>query len=157
MKCCHGLMKAVSKNGYKRRRLCNVGAVNNTAAAGDKTILSNSQSKKLYKKKKRRERNKKIVQNWQLYVLILPAFLYFLIYGIQIAFKDFTPAEGIFNSAWIGFEHFTRFFESYYFWDLIKNTLGISVYELIVGFPLPIILALALNEAKDGLYKKSVQ
>src|SRR5699024_11602107 len=82
---------------------------------------------------------------------------YFPMYGIQIDFKDFTPAEGIFNSAWIGFEHFTRFFVSYYFWDLIKNTLGISVYELIVGFPLPIILALALNEAKDALYKKSVQ
>src|SRR5699024_12791921 len=97
MKCCHGLMKAVSKNGYKRRRLCNVGAVNNTATAGDKIILSNSQSKKLYKKKKRRERNKKNVQNWQLYVLILPTLLYFLIfkyfhmYCIQISFTVFTP------------------------------------------------------------------
>src|SRR5699024_12327616 len=124
MKCCHGLMKAVSKNGYKRRRLCNVGAVNNTAAAGDKTILSNSQSKKLYKKKKRRERHKKIVQNWQLYVLLLRAVLYFLIfkyfaiYGIQLAFKDFPPAEGIFNIACIGFEPLTSFFESYSFWPL---------------------------------------
>lgn len=114
-------------------------------------------------KKKRHERNRKIVQNWQLYILILPAFLYFFIfhyipmYGVQIAFKDFLPSLGIWGSEWVGFEHFTRFFNSYYFWDLIKNTLGISVYELIVGFPLPIILALALNEAKDGLYKKSVQ
>src|SRR5699024_11987643 len=144
-----------SKNGYKRRRLCNVGAVNNTAAAGDKTILSNSQSKKLYKKKKRRERNKKIVQNWQLYVLILPAFLYFLIfkyfsmYGIQIAFKDFTPAEGIFNSAWIGFEHFTRFFDSYYFFDLINKSLCFIVYEFIVGFLLPFILSLFLITVID--------
>jgi len=119
--------------------------------------------KKLNKKNKKRKKLKLIGQNWQLYVLILPAFLYFLIfkyfpmYGIQIAFKDFTPAEGILNSDWVGLEHFIRFFESHYFWDLIRNTLGISVYELIVGFPLPIILALALNEAKEGLYKKSVQ
>lgn len=64
---------------------------------------------------------------------------------------------GIWGSEWVGFEHFIRFFDSYYFWDLIKNTLEISVYELAVGFPLPIILALVLNEAKDGLYKRTVQ
>src|SRR5699024_1997333 len=115
------------------------------------------------KKKKRHERKKQIIQNCQLYIFILPAFLYFFIfhyipmYGVQIAFKDFVPSLGIWGSDWVGFEHFKRFFDSYYFWDLIKNTLGISIYELIVGFPLPIILALALNEAKDGLYKKSVQ
>jgi len=124
---------------------------------------SHGHTKKFLRKKKRQERNKKIIRNWQLYVLILPAFLYFLVfhyfpmYGVQIAFKDFLPAQGIWNSAWVGLEHFKRFIDSYYFWDLIKNTLGISIYELIVGFPLPIILALALNEAKDGLYKKSVQ
>src|SRR5699024_12440555 len=105
------------------------------------------QQKKSYKQKRRKERNKKIIQYWQLYVLILPAFLYFLIfkyfpmYVIQISFKDFTPAEGIFNSAWIGFEHFTRFFESYYFWYLIKNKFGISLYELIVVIHLPILFA----------------
>lgn len=115
------------------------------------------------KKKRRKEMKKKILHNWQLYIFILPAFLYFFIfhyipmYGVQIAFKDFLPGKGIWGSDWVGFEHFTRFFDSYYFWDLIKNTLGISFYELIVGFPLPIILALALNEAKDGLYKRTVQ
>lgn len=115
------------------------------------------------KKPKYKKPKKKILQNWQLYIFILPAFLYFFIfhyipmYGVQIAFKDFIPSLGIWGSEWVGFEHFTRFFSSYYFWDLIKNTLGISVYELIVGFPLPIILALALNEAKDGLYKRTVQ
>ncbi|WP_245837377.1 ABC transporter permease [Virgibacillus phasianinus] len=114
-------------------------------------------------KKPKKKKNRKILQNWQLYIFILPAFLYFFIfhyipmYGIQIAFKDFVPSLGIWGSEWVGFEHFTRFFESYYFWDLLKNTLGISVYELIVGFPLPIILALALNEVKDGLYKRTVQ
>src|SRR5690625_7873334 len=87
------------------------------------------------KKKIRIERRRKIIQNWQLYIFILPAVLYFIIfhyipmYGIQIAFKDFLPGLGIWNSQWVGFEHFTRFFKSYYFWDLIKNTLGISFYE----------------------------
>lgn len=118
---------------------------------------------KLINNKQKKKRNRKILQNWQLYIFILPAFLYFFIfhyipmYGVQIAFKDFIPSLGIWGSEWVGFEHFKRFFDSYYFWDLIKNTLGISVYELVVGFPLPIILALAINEAKDGLYKRTVQ
>ncbi|MGE8081274.1 ABC transporter permease [Peribacillus loiseleuriae] len=108
-------------------------------------------------------KNRKILQNWQLYLFVFPAFLYFLIfhyipmYGVQIAFKNFIPSLGIWGSEWVGFDHFIRFFESYYFWDLIKNTLGISVYELIIGFPLPIILALALNEVKDSLFKRTVQ
>lgn len=136
----------------------------NTASTIDQTNQTKqTHSKKYYRKKRWRETRKKILLNWQLYILILPAFLYFFIfhylpmYGIQIAFKDFLPASGIWESEWVGFEHFIRFFDSYYFWDLIKNTLGISIYELIVGFPLPIILALSLNEAKDNFYKKSVQ
>lgn len=103
------------------------------------------------------------VRSRQLYWFVLPAFLITLIfsygpmYGVIIAFKDFTPGLGILSSPWVGFKHFERFFDSYYFWDLIKNTLGISIYSLIVGFPLPIILALALNELKDGKFKKFTQ
>lgn len=106
---------------------------------------------------------KRFQQNWQLYILILPAFLSFLIfsyvpmYGILIAFKDYVPTLGIWNSPWVGFKYFQQFFDSYYFWDLIRNTIGIQVYGLIVGFPLPIILALALNEMKDGFWKKFSQ
>lgn len=106
---------------------------------------------------------KRMLQTWELYVFIAPAFLYFLIfhygpmYGIQIAFKNFIPTRGILGSPWVGFEHFERFFNSYYFWDLLWNTLSISLYELAVGFPLPIILALAFNEAKNGFFKRSVQ
>ena len=130
------------------------------------TIKDKEQSKKERKELKlinRKSKWRQAFQSWQLYVFILPAFLYFLIfhyvpmYGVQIAFKDFTPAEGIWGSAWVGFEHFKAFFESYYFWDLMKNTMGISLYSLIVGFPLPILLALSLNEAKDGLFKRGVQ
>lgn len=134
------------------------------------TVLSEEEKKQAQKnmkntanKPKPKKKNKKILQNWQLYIFILPALLYFIIfhyvpmYGVQIAFKDFIPSKGIWGSDWVGLEHFKHFFDSYYFWDLIKNTLGLSVYELAIGFPLPIILALALNEAKDGLYKRTVQ
>ena len=106
---------------------------------------------------------KRIKKNWRLYVLILPTFLCFLIfsyipmYGVLIAFKDYVPVLGIWNSPWVGFKYFNQFFQSYYFWDLIRNTLGIQIYGLIVGFPLPIILALALNEMKDGFWKKFSQ
>lgn len=106
---------------------------------------------------------KKIYASRQLYLFVLPAFLIFLIfsylpmYGIIIAFKDYVPTLGVLESPWVGLKHFERFFNSYYFGDLIKNTLGISVYSLVVGFPLPIILALALNEVRDGPFKKFTQ
>lgn len=105
----------------------------------------------------------RIRKSKQLYLFVLPAFLIILIfsygpmYGVIIAFKDYMPSLGILSSPWVGFKHFQRFFDSYYFWDLIKNTVGISVYSLVVGFPLPIILALALNEVKDGPFKKITQ
>lgn len=111
----------------------------------------------------RKNKRKKFFGSWQLYVLILPAFVYFIVfhygpmYGVQIAFKNYMPSLGIWGSPWVGFDHFTRFFNSYYFWDLIKNTVGISVYSMVVGFPLPIILALVLNEVKDGAFKKTIQ
>lgn len=115
------------------------------------------------KPKSSRKRWQKVWRNWELYLFIAPAFLYFLIfhygpmYGIQIAFKNYNPARGIFGSEWVGFDHFVRFFDSYYFWDLMWNTLSISLYELAVGFPLPIILALAFNELKHKRFKKLVQ
>ena len=104
-----------------------------------------------------------IARNWKLYLFVAPAFLYFLIfsylpmYGIQIAFKNYVPTLGFAGSPWVGFDHFKRFFHSYYFWDLIWNTTSISLYELAVGFPIPIILALAFNEVKTGSFKKLVQ
>ncbi|GIP38426.1 sugar ABC transporter permease [Paenibacillus sp. J31TS4] len=102
---------------------------------------------------------KRFVKNWQLYMFLLPALTYFIIfhyipmYGVQIAFKDFFATKGIWGSPWVGFEHFTRFFKSYYFWRLLKNTLIINVYQLLL-FPLPILLALSINEVKNGAFKK---
>lgn len=106
---------------------------------------------------------KRIRVNWELYLFLVPATLYFLVfhyapmYGIQIAFKNFIPSKGIMDSPWVGFDHFERFFNSYYFWDLLWNTFSLSFYELLIGFPLPIILALAFNEIRTGPFKKMVQ
>jgi len=101
--------------------------------------------------------------NWELYLLILPVIAYFIIfhyvpmYGVQIAFKDFIASKGILGSPWVGFKHFERFYHSYYFWRLIKNTLGIGLFQLIVGFPVPILLALMINEVRVKRFKKFVQ
>lgn len=102
-------------------------------------------------------------KNWDLYLLISPVIAYFIIfdyipmYGVQIAFKNFVAAKGIWGSSWTGFDHFVRFFDSYYFWRLIKNTLGISLYELAIGFPIPLLLALLINEVGNGRFKRIVQ
>ncbi|MGE7825966.1 ABC transporter permease [Paenibacillus sp. NPDC093718] len=102
-------------------------------------------------------------KNWELYLLITPVVLYFFIfdylpmYGIQIAFKNFVAAKGIWASEWIGFDHFERFFNSFYFDRLILNTLGISLYQPAIGFPIPLILALLLNEVGNRDFKRFVQ
>lgn len=96
------------------------------------------------------------------YLMLLPAVLYVLLfdyapmYGLQIAFKNYRVSLGIAGSPWIGFRNFTDFFQSYYFVTLLKNTLVLSLYSLVVGFPIPIIIALILNELK-GRFKKFTQ
>ncbi|WP_409345477.1 ABC transporter permease [Paenibacillus sp. MBLB4367] len=106
---------------------------------------------------------RKMVSNYQLYLLFLPTFVYFIVfhympmYGIQIAFKEFIATKGIFGSPWVGFEHFERFFNSYQFWTVINNTIGLSVYGLVVSFPLPILLALLLNQLVSQRFKRFVQ
>lgn len=113
--------------------------------------------------RKKRLKFKKILGNYQLYLFLLPALIYFIVfhyvpmYGVLIAFKDFVATKGIMGSPWVGFKHFERFFDSYQFWTLIKNTLGLSVIQLIVGFPLPIFLALMLNQIRSEKYKRLVQ
>ena len=102
-------------------------------------------------------------RSWQLYLfLALPItwlliFMYYPIYGAQIAFRDFLPGRTIWGSEWVGLAHFTRFFDSPMFMRLMKNTLGLSFYSLVVGFPIPIILALSLNQLRPGFFKRSVQ
>ena len=106
---------------------------------------------------------KRLKKNWQLYIFLLPAlaglilFSYVPMYGIQLAFRDYNPLRGIMGSPWVGFENFTRFFHSPQFQSLLINTLAISFYSLIVGFPIPIILALGLNYVANLRFKKAVQ
>lgn len=101
--------------------------------------------------------------NWQLYVLILPAIIYFIVfnymplYGIQIAFKDFKAVFGISGSKWVGFKHFENFFHAYYFKRLLANTLLLNVYNLLWSFPVPIILAILLNQIKEPKIKRFIQ
>jgi putative aldouronate transport system permease protein len=106
---------------------------------------------------------RRIKRSWQLYVfLALPiiwllVFMYYPMYGAQIAFRDFLPGRSIWGSEWIGLANFTRFFDSPMFMRLMKNTLWLSFYSLIIGFPIPIILALSLNQLRTGFFKRSVQ
>jgi putative aldouronate transport system permease protein len=90
-------------------------------------------------------------------VIYYVVFMYFPMYGLQIAFKNFTPAKGIWGSEWVGFKHFISFYQSYYIWRLLRNTVMISLYELVFGFPAPILLALLLNELRNRVFKNFVQ
>ena len=102
-------------------------------------------------------------KNWILYMMILPVVVYFVIFayapmsGVLLAFKDFKIKLGIFGSPWVGFEHFQRFFSSFNFELLLKNTVGISLYSLLIGFPVPIIFALLLNYLISKHLKKTLQ
>jgi len=102
-------------------------------------------------------------RHWQLYLVMLPALLYFVIFryipmaNAVLAFKDYNVVAGIWGSPWAGFKHFDLFFSNPVFWTLLKNTLGLSVYALLVGFPIPIVLAICLNEVGSGFFKRAVQ
>ena len=111
----------------------------------------------------RRHWRRQIRKSWQLYVLILLPALYIIIFhyipmaGITVAFKDFRIHRGILGSPWVGLKYFEQFFHSPLSLQLIKNTLTLSVYELAAAFPMPIILALALNQTRNIAFKKTVQ
>lgn len=100
---------------------------------------------------------------WQLYILLLPALLYIILfhykpmYGVLIAFKNFSLKKGILQSPWCGLENFRQLFSSFWFPIILKNTIGISLLSLLICFPMPIIVALMLNELKNGKSKKIIQ
>lgn len=103
------------------------------------------------------------MRNKSLYILVIPVLAFYLLfsykpmYGALIAFKDYTPALGFADSPWVGFDNFKRFFDGIYFGRLLKNTILLSFYSLLIGFPAPIILALMLNEVKNARFKKLTQ
>ena len=106
---------------------------------------------------------RKIKSNIPLYVLLFPSiillimFAYIPMLGLVIAFKDYSPSNGIINSPWVGFKYFTQFFNSVQFGTTMMNTLKISIYSILVGFPLPILLALLCNQLRTGKFKKVFQ
>jgi putative aldouronate transport system permease protein len=106
---------------------------------------------------------KRMLKNRWLYLMLLPGMLYFVIFrylpmwGIVIAFQNYQPSLGISGSQWVGLKHFSRFFMDADFWFLFKNTLILAIYNLIFFFPLPIILALMLNEVRIEVYKRIIQ
>ena len=118
---------------------------------------------KMLQQRKWHMRGKMIRQHWPLYLFLLPTIVYFLLfrfypmYGLQLAFKNYRVVDGIAGSPWVGLDNFRRFFTTADFGKLMGNTLSVSIVTLIFTFPLPIILALLLNQLPSLRYKKLVQ
>lgn len=128
------------------------------------TLIQNLQAGALTQKKRERQRFlRRIKKSWRLYVLLLLPIAFLLIFhyypmlGVQIAFKNFDATKGIWGSDWVGFAQFEKFFTSSQFWRILPNTLILSLYALVAGFPLPILLALMLNTVRSQRYKKFIQ
>lgn len=100
---------------------------------------------------------------WQLYLFLLLPVIYIIVFayvpmaGIQIAFKNFSARYGIWGSPWLGFDQFIKFFQSYMFSRVVINTLRLSVYSIVAGFPIPIIFALIVNSIRQQKFKKTLQ
>ena len=110
-----------------------------------------------------KKKYKKIRKYAGLYIMLAIPFLWYIIfkyipmYGLQIAFKRFNPTLGITKSPWVGLTYFKQFFDSYYFGNILWNTVSLSLFTMLVGFPMPIILALLINEIKNTKFQKVVQ
>lgn len=111
----------------------------------------------------RRKLYRDLLLNKYLYIMLIPVAVFYAVfhyapmYGAIIAFKDYSPMKGIMGSDWVGFREFEAFFGTYYFWRILRNTVLISLYSLLFEFPLPILLALMINEVRSKLFKKAVQ
>lgn len=104
-----------------------------------------------------------LCRNHSIYLMLIPVLAWYIIfcyipmYGVTMAFKNYKPRKGILASDWVGFKYFIEFFNSFYFWRLMRNTFLISFYGLIFGFPVPIVFAILLNEVKNIGFKKVIQ
>lgn len=110
-----------------------------------------------------KQAGRKFLNDKHLYLMLIPFALWYILfifkpmYGLQIAFRDFSPYKGIWGSPWVGWENFKIFFESPYFLRNVRNTVLISLYSLIFAFPAPIVLALLFNEVRVKWFRKTVQ
>ena len=104
-----------------------------------------------------------VFENYQLYLMLLPAIIYYVIfkyspmYGLQIAFRNYKPAKGIWGSKWVGLESFERFLTRDYFWQAFSNSLTINISSILFTFMLPVIFALMLNEVRNSKIKTTMQ
>lgn len=120
-------------------------------------------SSKELKKHNRHLYLKDVRQGWQLYLIFLLPFLWLLLfkyvpmYGAIIAFKDYSPTDGILGSDWVGLQYIKQFVQSYEFWNILKNTLVLGIYQIAASFPFPIILAISLNYVYNERFKKVTQ
>lgn len=128
-----------------------------------RTQVQNQNSVMIEKLPLRTRMAKEWNRNKYLYILVIPVILYYGIfhygpmYGVIMAFQDYSIADGIMGSQFIGFDNFVKFFQSHNFWRLFRNTLVLSIQNILWGFPAPLILALLLNEVKNKRFKKTVQ
>ena len=126
----------------------------------------------MQKVRKRNEKNsigvaaflkRDFLRNKYKYLMVLPVIIWYILfcykpmYGVIIAFKDFSPSKGIMGSDWVGFKYFAEFFGSVNFVRIFTNTIKLSFYNLIFSFPLPVILAVLLNEVKSKIFKSTIQ
>lgn len=115
------------------------------------------------KTKKQKNAFVQMRKDYQLYIMLIPVILYYILfmykpmYGLQIAFKDYSLFKGITQSPWCGFKHFIKFFEGPFLWRTVKNTLCLSIIGLLANMPAQIILALLFNELKPGKFKNMIQ
>lgn len=137
-------------------------AVNDQAVLAEKAAAGKEWAH-VQKKKPGETVFRRLVRDRHLYLMLLPVIGYYLIFkyapmaGEIIAFKDYRFVDGIFGSKWVGLKHFRMLFESTDFWRVLRNTLLLNVYSLVFGFPVPILLALLLNEVRKEWYKKTLQ
>nr|WP_256224095.1 ABC transporter permease subunit [Paenibacillus sp. 1_12] len=110
-----------------------------------------------------RQRARQVRMDYWLYLMLVPGLLYFIVFkyvpmwGVLLAFKDYQPYIGFIGSPWVGLKHFERFFTDPSFWELFRNTFVIAFYNLVFYFPLPIVVALMLNEIKNEFFKRLAQ
>jgi len=139
---------------------------NFTGAAGPRTedmVFDASEARRRRKPSRIQKIGDHLKREWQLYAMLIPTiiwllvFLYKPMYGLQIAFKDYSIFRGIADSPWIGFEHFQTLFNNDQFLRAVRNTIIMSAYGLLFGFPVPIFLALMFNEILNEKFKKTSQ
>ncbi|NGZ76843.1 ABC transporter permease [Saccharibacillus alkalitolerans] len=125
--------------------------------------MQNTTRLSVEKAKAKPSRLRRFGKQWDLQLMVLPPLLFIFVfsyipmYGVLMAFQDYSLFEGFSGSPWVGFKHFEMFFAAPEFWTVIRNTVIISLLKLLIGFPAPIILALMLNEVKSRVFKRTVQ